>query len=323
MCIRDRSIAGTYTYWLIVEIEGCVSPAGQTTIFVNEAPTVGANNTGTECVNPMTDVGLLATPAGGAAPYTYDWVGPNNFASIEQNPILPNAGDDLTGSYIVVITDANGCTATAETIIDVTSNPNRPNLVYSGASCEGEFTTLSIQEIEGVNVNYNWFKDGFSITNTSNQLVLNPVTTLDIGNYHVLVEVDACTTISDTLFVEVYEQPSVSIAMVADQACVEGSEEIILTALPVGGSGIYSYNWSGPNDFTSTDSIATLINISAITSGTYTLEVTDDNGCLAAIASQTIDITNGIFEPTINISCLLYTSPSPRDATLSRMPSSA
>ena len=37
----------------------------------------------------------------------------------------------------------------------------------------------------------------------------------------------------------------------------------------------------------------------------------------------TIDIVNALNKNSKYISCLLYTSPSPRDATLSRMPSSA
>ena len=121
-----------------------------------------------------------------------------------------------------------------------------------------------------------------------------------------------------------------TIEMVADQNCVEGSEELQLVALPERGVGPYTYAWTGPNNFSSSDSIAVLVNINETMSGTYQLEVTDASGCLATVVSQTVDITNGIVEPTIGISalsceggCLLYTSPSPRDATLSRMPSSA
>ena len=53
--------------------------------------------------------------------------------------------------------------------------------------------------------------------------------------------------------------------------------------------------------------------------------------CLPASASQNADICDGEMaridvlglDPDGIYSCLLYTSPSPRDATLSRMPSSA
>ena len=47
-------------------------------------------------------------------------------------------------------------------------------------------------------------------------------------------------------------------------------------------------------------------------------------GCEAAAASARLGINTALFTHNKNtIGCLLYTSPSPRDATLSRMPSSA
>ena len=55
--------------------------------------------------------------------------------------------------------------------------------------------------------------------------------------------------------------------------------------------------------------------------------VIDQNGCvyvphvLGVMVGQDLDILNS--DGTLHNICLLYTSPSPRDATLSRMPSSA
>ena len=45
--------------------------------------------------------------------------------------------------------------------------------------------------------------------------------------------------------------------------------------------------------------------------------------CRIAADPRILDVVEGILGPNIMIYCLLYTSPSPRDATLSRMPSSA
>ena len=47
----------------------------------------------------------------------------------------------------------------------------------------------------------------------------------------------------------------------------------------------------------------------------------DDLGAVEASAIQTIDDLAGL--PVLRKSCLLYTSPSPRDLSTSRMPSSA
>ena len=51
------------------------------------------------------------------------------------------------------------------------------------------------------------------------------------------------------------------------------------------------------------------------------LTATAGNG---VVSQGTYNVATGLFDiGTLNIGCLLYTSPSPRDATLSRMPSSA
>ena len=56
-----------------------------------------------------------------------------------------------------------------------------------------------------------------------------------------------------------------------------------------------------------------------IDEGSFTL-----SGGLPADGEYTGDgVSAGSFDPAVAGSCLLYTSPSPRDATLSRMPSSA
>ena len=47
------------------------------------------------------------------------------------------------------------------------------------------------------------------------------------------------------------------------------------------------------------------------------------NGMPLAAASSTLTIDEDSASNALNISCLLYTSPSPRDGLLSRMPSSA
>ena len=65
-----------------------------------------------------------------------------------------------------------------------------------------------------------------------------------------------------------------------------------------GGTAPFTYTWSGPNGFSSSITNPILTNIDIADFGTYNVMVTD-------------------------ATCLLYTSPSPRDLSTSRMPSSA
>jgi hypothetical protein len=68
--------------------------------------------TGPEC--EATSDGMIDLTVNGAtAPYTYDWIGPNNFASTSENIAnLP------AGNYQVTITDDNGCTNSAYVILE-------------------------------------------------------------------------------------------------------------------------------------------------------------------------------------------------------------
>ena len=48
---------------------------------------------------------------------TYNWTGPNSFASTNQNPSISNATSAASGAYLVTVTDSNGCTSAAGSTI--------------------------------------------------------------------------------------------------------------------------------------------------------------------------------------------------------------
>ena len=84
------------------------------------------------------------------------------------------------------------------------------------------------------------------------------------------------------------------------------------------GSGIFPVLSIGDVVVNEADGTASLtVSLDQPTTGDVTVDYgTDDNGTIAGVDYGAL---NGV----ITIPCLLYTSPSPRDATLSRMPSSA
>lgn len=59
---------------------------------------------------------LQLTAQGGGS---YAWKGPNGFTAIEQNLVIPNAILSHAGSYTVVVTSANGCVSTAQTLVSI------------------------------------------------------------------------------------------------------------------------------------------------------------------------------------------------------------
>ena len=52
-------------------------------------------------------------------PYTYSWIGPDDFASSDQNPTISDATLDMDGTYTLTVSNASGCQFTAQTDVEV------------------------------------------------------------------------------------------------------------------------------------------------------------------------------------------------------------
>ena len=164
------------------------------------------------------------------------------------------------------------------------------------------------------------------------------VTMLNAGTHTVTVtDANGCMTTCD---VAINENPALTCTITETGSILcNGDSTGELTVTGVGGDGVYEYSLDG--------AAFQPVNIYAgLLAGTYNVTIRDGNGCTsectATITEPTVvsctttatSVTDcGIDDGTITVSatggttgytyCLLYTSPSPRDATLSRMPSSA
>jgi predicted RNase H-like HicB family nuclease len=100
--------SGTYLV-TVTDSNGCTSAAGSTTATVNpNPPTPTADNNG-----PIVEGSTLNLMASTVNNTTYSWTGPNGFASADQNPSISNATSAASGTYLVTVTDSNGCTSAA------------------------------------------------------------------------------------------------------------------------------------------------------------------------------------------------------------------
>ncbi|HET9212012.1 MAG TPA: Ser-Thr-rich GPI-anchored membrane family protein, partial [Thermoanaerobaculia bacterium] len=92
------------TYMVTETVGQCVVQA-TTTVSIGPAAPVASNN------NPVCagkDLQLTASTIPGA---TYQWTGPNNYQSTQQNPVIPTVTPANSGSYSVTAT-VGGCTST-------------------------------------------------------------------------------------------------------------------------------------------------------------------------------------------------------------------
>jgi T5SS/PEP-CTERM-associated repeat protein len=96
----------------------CIGGANNLSVTVNPLPaTPTAGNNG-----PIIEGNTLNLTASTIAGVTYNWTGPNSFASANQNPSISNATSAASGTYSVTVTDSNGCTsATGSTTALVTA----------------------------------------------------------------------------------------------------------------------------------------------------------------------------------------------------------
>ncbi len=131
-------IAGTYNY-TVTNADGCLSVASGN-VVINEYPilTVTASS-GIIATNGGTTI-LTADATGGKLPYNYNLNG-GTFQS--SNTFTVSAG-----TYIVLVQDANGCTATSNTVT-VTQPPvkSTTTLSYKGTKQEQYYSQASLSAV--------------------------------------------------------------------------------------------------------------------------------------------------------------------------------
>ncbi|MCK6650398.1 MAG: SprB repeat-containing protein, partial [Bacteroidia bacterium] len=246
-------------YYVIVNdiTNACID----TTAFnITAPPTLAVTTNGSINACMGQTVTFFATGTGGTPPYQYLWsptVGVSNPSSPNPLVIAQN-----TMTYVVTITDANGCTSTNPLTLLVDPMPNI-NIASNNATCN-QCNGSIINNTTGA-VTYNWSGPmGFTST------IQNPVN-LCVGSYTLTAVSSTGCAANDFVNVSSNNTITGSVSVGANASCF-GSCDGVLTAIPSGGTAPYTYAWS--NGVTT----ATATNLCA---GTYNVQITDANGCTA------------------------------------------
>ena len=241
--------AGNY-FVQMMDSNGCIRT---TPITITEPAQILTNQMVVNATCGMCDGSITLAPSGGVAPYTYAWLPGGQTTS--------NLINLCAGVYTVTITDANGCVQTYAIPI---SNPNAPLATFStkdvscGGSCDG---TARVIPVGGVPpYTYLW----------SNGATTDSISSLCPGTYSVTItDASGCSRVVNVTITE----PTIlalSLTNVIDPSC-NGDCNGSSTVVPSGGTLPYVFNWvpTGGNG-------ATASNLCA---GSYTVTVTDANGC--------------------------------------------
>ncbi len=131
---------GSYTI-RVKDANGCITDQPVTITEPAAALSVAASSNTPVCANAI--LNLSANSSGGTAPYSYSWTGPNAFTSTNQSPSIANPAVAASGSYMVTVTDANGCTAVSSVLVNVNAAPIVTASSSISSICEGGPVTLT------------------------------------------------------------------------------------------------------------------------------------------------------------------------------------
>ncbi|MBK8668667.1 MAG: gliding motility-associated C-terminal domain-containing protein [Saprospiraceae bacterium] len=239
-----------------------------TTVIVNAAPNVTASSNGPICTGSV----LNLISSGGTS---YQWSGPNSFTSNLQNPTITNVNTTNAGVYMVTVTNGNNCTATLSTTVIVNA---APNVTASSNSpiCTGGILNL----MSSGGASYQWTGPNSFTSNLQNPTITN-VNTTNAGVYMVTELMNNCTHLSTTVIVNAAANVTASSN---SPICTGG----ILNLMSSGGT---SYQWSGPNSFTSNLQNPTITNVNTTNAGVYMVTVTNGNNCTATL-STTVNVNS-------------------------------
>lgn len=181
----------------------------------------------------------------------------------------------VAGTFTVCLTAINGPARDSVTqVINTLDNPTPPTVTAVGSTtfCNGGSVTLQCS----ASPNYSW----------SSGQTTSSISAITSGTYSCnAVGVNGCVTPStNSIAVTVYANPTASITASGPTTFCAG-DSVTLT-----GSGAPNYSWSP------TGSTSSTINVNS--TGSYTLTVTDSNGCIGT-ATQSVTV-NSLPAPTIN-----------------------
>ena len=275
--ITSATTLATGTYQVkITDANGCTAMA-TTSVIVNALPTATTSSNSPICSGTT----LNLSASGGTS---YAWNGVNSFSSTLQNPSISSVSSLATGTYQVVVTDANGCTAMATTSVVVNALPTAMASSNSPI-CSG--TTLNLSASGGVS--YAWTGVN-SFSSTLQNPSITSATTLATGSYQVIVTNALGCTVVATISATVNPTPVTPTTQTNTQIIFGGSVTLTATGC------------SGTNDvlkwYQSADNVLVTMPVSpTLTSYYYAKCETDLNG-ITCISPQSTDVTVTVLSPT-------------------------
>lgn len=219
---------------------------------------------------------IITNATGGTTPYQYNWEdisGPNN---------PKNRTDLLPGNYTLTVTDQNGCTTSAVGIIEEADCDLDAYLV-----CTSNVSDVYKVDPDPTILSYQWSVPMGAVIvqgQGTSQITINWSNATPGFDQVCVHSINDCGESSDVC-TPVYIKTVVPSIAFSNPVC-EGLN------INFEGSGGVSYQWSGPNNFTSNLAFPVILNATAGNSGLYQVTVTSEDGCTASTSANVVVHTN-------------------------------
>ncbi len=296
--IASVTLAANGTYNLAVSVNGCISDTATAAVIINETPNISS----TSFTNPTTcggsDGTITLNGLIASTTFTVDYTKNSTpqTATITSNGSGVGVITGLTqGTYAGITVTVNGCTSNIAAPITLT-DPSAPVITASnnGPICEGDTLSLSVTTIPGGS--YTWSGPVAYSSTTQNPNILN-TTPANSGTYTVVVMLNNCFDTATTT-ATVHPTPATPVITTNSPVCSGNTLTIGTTAVSGG-----SYNWWGPNSWSSTTQNNSITSVTMAAAGTYFLAVSV-NGCISDTASEPV-----VINETPNITSTTSTNP--------------
>lgn len=265
----NSQASGTYTV-TVQDAEGCLLTATATIAEPLPIVITFTNQVNVSCFGGNNG-SITGSATGGTPNYTYSWM-PGNLSGA-------NISNLAAGTYTLTITDANACTGTNTVTI---TQPAAPVAVTASATpnvCNGGTTGTATATATGGTGPYTY-------TWTPGALSGQTVGGLAAGTY-TATATDVMGCVQSTTVAVTQPTPIVISTNGVPSSC--GNANGAVSASASGGQGPYTYTWVPSGVTTQT--------LSNVPSGSYTVNVTDGNGCPADTFVNISDLTG----PTASI----------------------
>lgn len=249
--------AGNYQV-TVTDASGCTS-TGNATVGNTGGPQLTVASTVDVSCNGGNDGSASVTASGGTSPFTFIW-------STVPAQTLANATGLAAGTYTVTVTDASGC-STNQTIVINAPPPVVATTAVVNTTCGEDNGQITIDVVGGVApYSYQW--------SASPSLNSDSISGLASGSYSTTVtDANGCSTIIGSQVAA----SSAAVANAGQDVSIQTGDSVQLQAL--GGS---IYVWT-PVDYLSCTNCGNPF-ASPVVTTTYTVTVTDANGCSASDA---------------------------------------